>query len=177
MKNHFKVLGIREEKELQAWLENQIGIRKAKVHTNEGFESYVVSFTGLEKFKSLEQNRTFWALVDAFWQSGCSSFISYEALVERYYKIAGLITIKTKSILNDLTRAVLYKGVKALPITFTEKQKVYQMLRGEYEKWESWSRVKKEKATLTISTLMHDMDSAGVNTKKYEEILKGMNKY
>lgn len=39
----------------------------------------------------------------------------------------------------------------------------------------SWSDVKKNLATETIDSLIADMKFAGVNTPKFEEILKGIN--
>ena len=176
LKNHFTVKTTLDLKTLEAWLENQVGERKARIFTDKGFKGFVVEFLTLEKFKSNQQNRTFWSLLDCFWESGCSSFNTYDDMVEFYYRIAGLITIKTKSTLKRETKAMIYKAIKILPLTFGVKQKVYKMLRGEYEKYLSWSVVKKKKATLTISTLMHDMNEAGVSSKKYDEILIGMGK-
>jgi hypothetical protein len=166
------IKGIRELKKL----EDEIGVRKAKIMSEKGFESFVVCFMSPDEYKTKKQNKTFWSLIDCFWASGCSSFYAYNDLVEYYYRIAGLITIKTKSTLSKSTKATLYKAIKILPLVFSEKKKVYKMLRGKYEKWESWSRVKKDKATLTIDTLIKDMCEAGVNSKKFEEIMEGIEK-
>lgn len=180
MENDFEVKTTLDLIPLKKWLENQIGIRKDKKDADKGFEEFVISFTEFKKFKSLKQNRTFWALINCFWESGCGSFYTYDDMKEYYYRIAGLISIKTKSILCNKTKNMLYKAIKILPLTFGVKQKIYKMLRGEYEKHESWSIVKKKKARLAIDTLMHDMDESNVlgskMGKKYEEILKGMDK-
>lgn len=178
--NHFKVLGTQEEKNLQAWIENQIGTRKAKVFTKKGFENYVVIFENIKKWKTNQQNKTFWALIDCFYKSSCSSFWSYEEMVEHYYRIAGLITIKTKNCLKQETKLLLYNAIKKLHLTYKTEQNIYKMLKGEYEKHLSWSRVGKKKAILTIDSLLHDMDESNVigskMGKKYEEILIGMEK-
>ena len=180
IKNDFIVKGTREEKNLQAWFENQVGVRKAKIHTEKGFENYVVSFTELKKFKTLKQNKTFWSLIDCFWQSSCSSFYTYDEMKEYYYRIAGLIEVKTKNILKEETRRMLFEAIKVLPLEFTEKQRVWQFLKGEYERHLSWSIVKKSKAILAIDSLLKHMDESNVigskMGKKYEEILIGMEK-
>lgn len=180
IKNYYKIEKISDLNNLNEWFKLNIIQRKDKFEMTDLFEPFVVEFLSLEKFKSKRQNRTFWSLINCFWESGCSSFNNYDDMVEFYYRVAGLITIKTKSTLKQETKQMIYKAIRILPLTHEVKQKVYKMLRGEYEKYLSWSKVKKDKATLVISTLMYDMDESQVMDskmgKKYEEILNGMRK-
>jgi hypothetical protein len=131
-----------------------------------------------EKIKTLQQNKTFWALLDCFWHSGCSSFLDYIDLTMYYYRVAGLAKVIKKDILQKETKQMLHKAIKILPIEENERAKIYKLLKGEYEKCLSWSVVKKEKAILAIDTLLHDMDESNVlgskMGKKYQEILNGM---
>jgi hypothetical protein len=158
-------------------VEEELGIRKAQTFAKGGIKPFVVCFMSPDEYKTRKQNKTFWALIDCFWESGCSSFYSKIEMEEYYYRIANLITIKIKKRLLLSTRQKLYSLIESSNKFYkSETKQIYKLLKGEYEKHQSWSRVKKDKARLTIDTLMHDMDEAGVSTKKYEEILAGMEK-
>lgn len=178
MKNYFKVNNISDLKNLELWFKEQVVSKRDKHKMIDLFEPFVVEFKEMKKWKSNQQNRTFWALIDCFSKSSCGSFHSYSEMVEYYYRIAGLITIKTKSTLEKSTKLKLYKVIEANSFHDWEKKAIYKLLKGEYEKHLSWSRVKKDKATLTIDCLLKDMNEAQVigskMGKKYEEILNGM---
>lgn len=98
------------------------------------------------KYKTLAQNNFFHSLLREFWKSGKSSYKSYLELRKHYLDIAGLVVTTTTTV----------KGYKIIQ-----------------EKIESWSRVKKEFATLAINELINDMFEAKVNSKKFDDILKG----
>jgi hypothetical protein len=128
--------------------------------------------------KTQQQNKTFWALIDCFWQSGCSSFLTYNDMLFYYYRIAGLVELVKKEELEKKTKKMLFKAINLLPIEETERAKVFSLLSGKYEKCLSWSMVEKEKALLAIDSLIKDMDESNVfgskMGNKYREILKGM---
>lgn len=129
-------------------------------------------------YKSDKQNRTFHALLQCFWASGCSSFLTFDKMREHYKRYAGLIKLKTGTPLEDFTKQALFKAVKLLPISQEQRARVIERLQDKYEKELSWSEVTKENATRTIEQIKDDMDAAGVIDsrmgKKYQEILQGM---
>ncbi len=130
--------------------------------------------------KTESQNKTFHKLLNIYWLSGCSSFISYDELRLHYKRIAGLVKVKYESSLTTETKNILWKAIKILPLEETEKQKVINLLKGKYEIIESWATATKEQAKHTLEVLLYDMDMSEVISsskgKEYEEVLKGMEK-
>lgn len=130
--------------------------------------------------KTESQNKTFHKLLNIYWLSGCSSFISYDELRLHYKRIAGLVKVKYESSLTIETKNILWKVIKILPLEETEKQKVINLLKGKYEIIESWATATKEQAKHTLEVLLYDMDMSEVISsskgKEYEEVLKGMEK-
>lgn len=130
--------------------------------------------------KTESQNKTFHKLLNIYWLSGCSSFISYDELRLHYKRIAGLVKVKYESSLTTETKNILWKAIKILPLEETEKQKVINLLKGKYEIIESWATATKEQAKHTLEVLLYDMDMSEVISsskgKEYEEILKGLEK-
>ena len=130
--------------------------------------------------KTDPQNKTFHKLLNIYWLSGCSSFISYDELRLHYKRIAGLVKVKYESSLTTETKNILWKAIKILPLEETEKQKVINLLKGKYEIIESWATATKEQAKHTLEVLLYDMDMSEVISsskgKEYEEVLKGMEK-
>lgn len=130
--------------------------------------------------KTEPQNKTFHKLLNIFWLSGCSSFISYDELRLHYKRIAGLVKVKYESSLTTETKNILWKAIRILPLEETEKQKVISLLKGKYEIIESWATATKEQAKHTLEVLLYDMDMSEVISsskgKEYEEVLKGMEK-
>ena len=130
--------------------------------------------------KTEPQNKTFHKLLNIYWLSGCSSFISYDELRLHYKRIAGLVKVKYESSLTTETKNILWKAIKILPLEETEKQKVINLLKGKYEIIESWATATKEQAKHTLEVLLYDMDMSEVISsskgKEYEEVLKGMEK-
>ena len=129
--------------------------------------------------KTESQNKTFHKLLNIYWLSGCSSFISYDEL-RLHYKRIGLVKVKYESSLTTETKNILWKAIKILPLEETEKQKVINLLKGKYEIIESWATATKEQAKHTLEVLLYDMDMSEVISsskgKEYEEVLKGMEK-
>lgn len=136
----------------------------------------IIGAFDLDSFKSNKQNSLFHGLLSLYWDSGCSSFISYDEMREHYKKIAGLIDMETISPLSQETKYMLYKAIKLLPMSEEEKIKTYTLLKGIIKKEKSWSSVSKEDAKRAIDSLLHDMDQSNVigssQGKKYEYLLK-----
>lgn len=130
--------------------------------------------------KTESQNKTFHKLLNIYWLSGCSSFISYDELRLHYKRIAGLVKVKYESSLTTETKNILWKAIRILPLETEEKQKVINLLKGKYEIIESWATATKEQAKHTLEVLLYDMDMSEVISsskgKEYEEVLKGMEK-
>lgn len=130
--------------------------------------------------KTDPQNKTFHKLLNIYWLSGCSSFISYDELRLHYKRIAGLVKVKYESSLTTETKNILWKAIRILPLEAEEKQKVINLLKGKYEIIESWATATKEQAKHTLEVLLYDMDMSQVISsskgKEYEEVLKGMEK-
>ena len=130
--------------------------------------------------KNAKQNKTFHALLDCFWKSGCSSFSSKNEMRFYYKRSIGLIEmVYDNSNLEQETKNMIWQAVKLLPLSNTQLIEVTNLLRGKVVKEMSWSVASKKQATEAIDMILHDMDESGVigskEGKHYEEILEGMN--
>ncbi len=134
-----------------------------------------------KQFKSKSQNRLFHALLDCFWESGCSSFVSKQEMRWHYKQIAHLIETEYICPLDVWTKECVWKAIKLLPIEEEQRRAVVDLLKGKVIKEHSWGEALKDGARLAIDSIMRDMDASGVITsrkgKKYEEILKGLNEW
>ena len=133
-----------------------------------------------KQYKSRKQNNTFHSLLDCFWNSGCSSFMSKDDMRFFYKRSVGLIDMLfDNSNISEETKEMLWKAIKLLPLETTQRIEVINLLRGKIVKERSWSIATKKQATQAIDMILHDMNESGVITssqgKKYEEILGGMN--
>ena len=126
-------------------------------------EPIVVEIEKLEKSKTEQQNKTFHSLLQAFWESGCSSFYNYEDLRNYYKRLAGLIQYKQVLELKEETKHTLKECIKILPIDNNEKIVLNKLLLGQVEVHKSWSEVKKDKAKIVIEQLINDC----IETKAY----------
>jgi hypothetical protein len=102
------------------------------------------------------QNKTFHALVQCYWTSGCHSYAarSYEhfrALVKLYL---GAGTEKYYSLVNE----------DGMPCP---KGRIAYRLK-------SWSDYTKKERQLTIDNIINEMFLVGVNSNRFNEILQGM---
>lgn len=121
------------------------------------------------------QNRAFHALVSCYWQSGAHSYqaksfndfrnqikrslgAGFEAFV--YAEIVG-----GKPIIRD---AATYAEI---PEPVRRDPDLKQLVRGRLKSWADYS---KRERIATIDRLVAEMIEAGVNTKKFHEILEGM---
>jgi hypothetical protein len=122
---------------------------------------YYLAIQEEEKYKTDRQNKLFHALLQAYWESNCSSFLSYDDLRNHYKRFAGLIELKYINSLPQETKKILYKGIKLLPIDDKEKEKAYDLLKGRMEYCRSWAEVSKDKATFAIQQLINDCIQSG----------------
>lgn len=138
-----------------------------------------VDFLTKQQYKNAKQNKTFHALLDCFWNSGCSSFMSKDEMRFYYKRSVGLIDmLYDNSNISEETKEMLWKAIKLLPLETTQRLEVVNLLKGKVVKERSWSIATKKQATQAIDMILHDMDAAGVISsgegKHYEEILEGM---
>lgn len=130
-----------------------------------------------KQYKSRQQNSLFHSLLDCFWDSGCSSFESQKSMRFHYKDVAHLIEYVFESDLQENTKQMLWRAIKLLPIEESEKKKIVELLKGRVLVEHSWAESTKGMAKLAIDTLLNDMHQAGVNSKKFEEILKGIGEW
>lgn len=130
-----------------------------------------------KQYKSRQQNNLFHSLLKCFWDSGCSSFESYKSMRFHYKDIAHLIEYVFQNDLKESTKQILWRAVKVLPIEESERKKVIELLRGRIQIVHSWAESTKGMAKIAIDQLLDDMHEAGVNSKKFEEILKGLGEW
>lgn len=160
-------------------------LSEVRTRINEMFEQHPMVFVDLltpEQEKSAKQNRTFHSLVDCFWKSGCSSFLSKSELRWHYKRLIGLIEVAyINPGLTEETKRMVWEALKVLPLAAGQKSIIVDLLKGKVHKEHSWSEAKKERATEAIDTILDDMDDAGViassQGKKYEEILGGLGEF
>jgi hypothetical protein len=130
-----------------------------------------------KQYKSRQQNALFHSLLSCFWDSGCSSFESYKSMRFHYKDIAHLIEYVFTNDLKESTKQILWRAVKVLPIEESERKKVIELLKGKTLIEHSWAESTKGMAKIAIDQLLNDMHEAGVNSKKFEEILKGLGEW
>lgn len=152
---------------------------KIEVILSEEKEVYV-DFLTKQQYRSKKQNKTFHALLDCFWDSGCSSFVDESDMRFHYKKAVGLIDMVFENTnLTEETKQMLWKAIKILPLETTQRIEVINLLRGKVEKERSWAIATKKQATRAIDMILSDMNEAQVITssegKHYENILEGMN--
>lgn len=162
-------------------IEEKLPEIREKIETvlSEEKEVYV-DFLTKQQYKSSKQNKTFHALLDCFWKSGCSSFISKDEMRFHYKRSVGLIDMAyDNSNLLKKTKEMIWKAIMLLPIETTQKIAVINLLKGKVIKERSWSVATKKQATDAVDMILRDMDMAGVSGseegKHYDEILEGMN--
>lgn len=131
---------------------------KAAEKKNGGY--FTVTVEEVKRPGTDEQNKAFHALLQEYWASGCSSYQSFEDMrdkiklrtggAEGYIYWKGVFQVSVKS-LNEIPSGALYV---CLP--------------------KSWRDFTKEERVTAVDFLIAEMYQAGVNTKKFDEILRGM---
>lgn len=127
------------------------------------------------------QNRTFHALVMEYFNSGQSSynadnFADFKNMIKRHLGAGfdGFLYAELKKDYQGNYTAVLKEAKKKenIPGYIREDPEMKQMIRG---KLKSWSDYTKKQRKNCIDNVINEMIIAGINTKKFQEILKGMN--
>lgn len=160
-------------------------LSEIRTRAKEMFELHPMVFVDIltpEQEKTARQNRTFHSLVDCFWKSGCSSFLSKSELRWHYKRLIGLIEVAYfNPQITEETKSMVWQALKVLPLAEGQRALIVDLLKGKVMKEHSWSEAKKERATEAIDALLDDMDDAGVigssQGKKYEEILGGLGEF
>jgi hypothetical protein len=105
-----------------------------------------------------KQNRAFHALIGEFWVSGLSSYESYEDLKD---------SIKLKVAGPD--EFIFIKDGKV------RRSKTLEGVEGRYaEVPKSWSDFTRDERKEAIDWVIKEAQMAGINSKKWDEIIKGM---
>ena len=125
-----------------------------------------------KQYKSKQQNSLFHSLLMCFWESKLSSFDSYEDLRNHYKRIAHLCDVKWENTLPDNVKKILWKAIQLLPIPKNYMGEICELLKGRVITWRSWADCSKEMARLTLDQLINDMIFAGVNSKKFQDIMR-----
>ena len=126
------------------------------------------------QYKSREQNNLFHSLLKCFWESKLSSFDSYEDLRNHYKRIAHLCEVQWENTLPEQVKKILWKAIQLLPIQKRYLDEICELLRGRVVTWHSWAECSKEMARLTLDQLINDMTFAGVNSKKFQDIMRSL---
>lgn len=127
-----------------------------------------------KQYKSKQQNSLFHSLLMCFWESKLSSFDSYEELRNHYKRIAHLCDVKWENTLENSTKKMLWKAVQLLPIKEQQRAEIVELLKGRVITWRSWADCSKEMAGVVLDQLINDMTFAGVNSKKFQDIMRGL---
>lgn len=126
------------------------------------------------QYKSREQNNLFHSLLKCFWESKLSSFDSYSELRNHYKRMAHLCEVQWENTLPEQIKQILWKAIKLLPIPKRYLDEICELLRGRVITWHSWSECSKEMARVVLDQLINDMTFAGVNSKKFQEIMRSL---
>jgi len=128
-----------------------------------------------------EQNKAFHALCMEFFKSGLHSYNveSFEGLKNNIKKALGsgfesfvYIDVDPDSTFENIKYIMFDAKTKDdIPKDVKEDPEFTKHIRG---KLKSWSKYSKKERTRTIDNLITEMIAAGVNSKKFEEIIEGM---
>jgi len=122
-----------------------------------------------------EQNRTFHALLQCYWSSGCHSyparsFDDFKKIIKKNLGAGFDSYIYIENTENGLAKGSV-KTRAEVPENLAVDKSGKQMLWGSLK---SWSDYTKRERTETIDRLISEMVQAGVNSRKFSEILQGM---
>lgn len=112
-----------------------------------------------DDMKSEKQNNTFHDLLGIFRDSGCHSFSSYKSMRNYYLGVAGL------------SDGFQYRVGKESKFVIKWEDVPQEHKKHATACYKSWSRVSKKGAETALRTLISDMINAGVNTKKFQDML------
>ncbi len=125
------------------------------------------------------QNKAFHALITEYYKSGMHSYDKVD--LKQFKKLikknlgAGFegFAYATVSKIKGVYKPFMYEVEKYLdiPVNVRKDPDYKQMIRG---KLKSWSDYTKKERMKTMDNLISEMHQVGVNTKKFMEILEGM---
>lgn len=130
---------------------------------------------------TLNQNAAFHALVTEYWRSGLWSydgsgyrpgmtFHEFRDVIKKNLG-AGFEAYYVASVEDGQPKATVYKKWKDVPASVRSDPQKAEYCYGRLKSWGDYTRKERIK---TIDNLIAEMDQVGVTTKKYFEILKGM---
>ncbi|PNX49864.1 MAG: hypothetical protein BV457_00055 [Thermoplasmata archaeon M9B1D] len=148
-------------------LEDEIGIRKAKIFTETGIEPFVVIIKSIEAWKTNKQNKCFHSLLNLFFRSGCFSqqANNVDELKNYYKNKIGLI------------KCYLYfNGEKMIKVKEKNEIPAHYPQRARFKILDSWSNATKKQARDGIDLLIAEMKMSGIEQtsycKEFNEIIK-----
>ena len=121
------------------------------------------------------QNRAFHALVQEYWRSGCHSYnatniMEFRNMIKRHLG-AGFEAFVYAVIENGKPVIRDAKTYEEIPEAVRIDPDLKKLVRGRLKSWSDYS---KRERTETIDRLIAEMEETGVQTKKFYEILEGM---
>jgi hypothetical protein len=121
------------------------------------------------------QNRAFHALCQEYWKSGChpkyeGGFSEFRDLVKRDLG-AGFSEYVYATIKDGKPRIYRVKTFSEIPEEIREDPDMRKMIRGKLKSWGEYTKKERQE---TMDRLIDDMVSNGVQSKKFFEILEGM---
>ncbi len=146
---------------------------------NENFDKgFVLEISTIKKYKTDKQNKTFHALLYAFFETGLTSYDNIIDLKNIYKEEMGMdIDYYVYFLKDELFNAVKNKkfpkphkveDIKDLPKNVVAVNKVFK----------SFSLATEKQVTIGIKALIRDIFTTGANTDlKVQEILKGLGEY
>jgi hypothetical protein len=121
------------------------------------------------------QNKAFHALVGEYWKSGCSSYDATDfdefrncikrALGAGFEAFIYVVIENGEPVIKDA------KTMDMIPEAVRKDPRLKQLVRGRLK---SWSDYTKKERRETMDRLISEMHQAGVQSKKFQEILGGM---
>ena len=122
------------------------------------------------------QNKAFHALVQEYWKSGLhpkyggDDFSSFRDQIKRTLG-AGFESFVYADILGGKARIKQVKIYDEIPEFIRHDKDLKEIVQGKLKSWSDYSKKQRQN---TIDNVINDMISNGVNTKKFQEILEGL---
>lgn len=140
-------------------IEEELQVRKLQAITPKGIKPFVVIFQEVEKWKSQKQNRTFHALLNLFFKSGCFSHNAktVDELKDYYKNKVGMIDYYLYFNTKAIVRA---KCIDDIPPYISRENACRKVLK-------SWSKASKKEAKNAIELLISEMLQSRVEQTSY----------
>lgn len=124
---------------------------------------------------TLAQNNTFHALLTAYWVSGqhsynAKNFEDFRNQIKRSLG-AGFEAFVYVKIVDGQPVILNASSIEEIPLEIRRDPDYRKMIRGRLKSWADYT---KKQRIATIDRLIAEMRQAGVNTKKFDEIMRGL---